>query len=81
MESAGRLLVVPIPVYTAMSLRMTLQTITYLVRMETALLSESTKNPCDDFANYNHMLMPHAFVLITLEFSLVIMGIYTIIYG
>lgn len=66
-----------------MSLRMTLQTITYLVRMEwpPAVLSESTEDPCDDFANYNHMPMPHAFVLITLEFSLIIMGIYTIIYG
>lgn len=46
-----------------------------------AVLSESTEDPCDDFANYNRMPMPHAFVLITLEFSLIIMGIYTIIYG
>lgn len=46
-----------------------------------AVLSESTGDPCDDFAHYNHMPMPQACVLITLEFSLIIMGIYTIIYG
>lgn len=44
-----------------------------------AVLSESMEAPCDDFANHNHMMMPHTFVLTTLWFHSIIEGIYMIV--